>query len=582
MKTRLLAILLLALTACDQATIGPTLPSVESNWRMTRQGTWQAELTSVVAFASDDIYASHYGAECDYDLCLISEAQLFHFDGEIWSEPDVPAEVGGIARMWGRNPSEFYAIGNGSQLFHFDGMSWTPEPIMASRVTGSATNVFASFRNDIFRHTPSGWDTLRTLVESVGGMSAADDGSLVAWTSREATLWNGIEWNTLLQDLYSIRDAVCFSATNAFLLKRSAAGWDVMHWDGAQLTVTFTIPNPYYYSSPNVAFAGTDPSRVFVVSEDGVTYFFDGFTWSQVPRGTSVDLVSGTVLDTGELIAVGGLGKVVSFDGDQWQTLREAAPRTIENFWAESESRMILSDYTASFVLDGASLTETRPAPSSVGRMSGYSIDDMYAVSGQRIFHFDGNEWTVNGDSLPTWVYDIWAAPGGAVFAIGDRAVYRGPDTWERIYEGPIEFHSINGSETHVVATGLDRSASTRVVSLFDGTAWHTHTIDDYPNDAIITSAGDILVAGYKHVYRADGDTFVPISQIATITNVREIFELRDDRIAAFSQDQFAYYDGLLWLVQSIDRPYLLGQTPSRDILRVSHGGRVDVWEVIP
>ncbi len=579
MNHRLLAALLLALVACDQTTIGPTLPTVDANWRVIRPGMWQPELTSVVAFTANDLYASHSGVECDGDACGVSASQLLHYDGSEWEEVEFPPDAGWVNHLWARESNDLYICGRSSTLYHYNGTSWTLEPIRAWNLAGTSTQFFAAYRDTLYEKTPAGWDTLRAFDERIERISAAEDGSLLVSTYLEALFWNGAEWRTLIQHQYGLGDIVCISATDAFVLDRSAGGWNVMHWDGAQLSMTFTIPDRYVYSYDELAFAGRAPTQLFIVGSAGSVYAFDGFDWSQVPRGTAFDLIAGSVADTGELVAVGGQGKVMSFDGAQWTTLREAAPRYVEDFWAESDSRLMIASYPSAFIYDGTSLSETPPAPSNIGRLAGYSMDDIYATSGNDVFHFDGTEWSIDADSLPTYLYDIATAPGGTVYAVGEGAVYRRVGSWERIYEGTIGFGRICATSSRAVAVGAHPNAQTGFVGEFDGTTWRMRPIQDYPFDAVITSDSKVLVAGFAGIYREDGNSFVAIPSLASMRSVRRIFELSPNRFIAYADEQFAYFDGTLWLLQPIETRLRTEQALSRDILGAWDGGAIVKWE---
>jgi hypothetical protein len=580
MSNRLLiSLAILALSACEQEPIGPTLPTVDSSWRVIRAGGWQPALTSVLAFAPDDIYASHAGIDCDGDLCLVSESQLLHYNGMRWEELPLPPGAEYLSAMWGRRADDMYAIGRTSTLFHYDGSSWNVEPIRAQRIAGSSDHVFASDRETVFELTTAGWDTLQTLDDYVYALSAGEDGSLLVQAYREARLWNGVEWKSLISNV-SIEDVLCFSATDAFVLKSSTGGSDVLRWDGVQLTTMATLPDryPYAYLTPHLA--GRNSSHVFVVGARGETYHCDGTVWSRAESGTTFDIERAAVLETGELVTVGENGKVSWYDGSGWQTLREAEPRFYFDIWAESESRFIVSTNGGAFILDGDSFAETSPPPDDVFFLMGYSMDDVYASSYRSILHFDGSVWSVDVDSLPTYAGPMWAGPNGSLYAVGNGAVYRRDGGWQRIYDGPIEFGAVSGRGTRVVGVGIDNTIPTGMVAEFNGT-WKTYAIFDQLYDVVIASGSRIMVAGRKGVYREEGDRFVIVTPPSQMGGFDQLFEIATNQIIAFGYDNFAYFDGKVWSLQPLDRRGReLRQIRSGAIVGIGYGSGIGAWEM--
>ncbi len=66
-------------------------------------------------------------------------AKMFHFDGAVWSEVALPADVAAqiaLFKIWGSSPTDVWAVGSAGTTVHFDGIEWSSVP------TGSIANLF--------------------------------------------------------------------------------------------------------------------------------------------------------------------------------------------------------------------------------------------------------------------------------------------------------------------------------------------------------------------------------------------------------------------------------------------------------
>jgi hypothetical protein len=347
-----------------------------------------------------------------------------------------------------------------------------------------------------------------------------------------------------------------------------------------------TLPRrqQFYYDAVQPSLVGRAADQAFVVGPAGAAYRCDGLVWTEVRRGTSFDIENAVVLETGELVTVGDNGKVTQYDGMTWRTLREAEPVYVYDVFAESESRLMMSTYQGAFLLDGSSFVETTPPPTGgIYYLAGYSIDDVYGSYDRSILHFDGVEWSVDVDSLPTYNGPMWAGANGDMYAVGEQAVYRRQGGWRRIYDGAVQFSDVTGRGSRVVAIGQDPTVPTGVVAEFDG-AWRTFAIHDNLFDVIIASDSRIMVAGGKGVYRQKGDTFEVVTPLSLVGGFANLFEIGGARFVAFGYEHLAYFDGTVWGLQpSGRRPDRLKQTLAGTIVGVSsYSNLVAAWEVTP
>lgn len=77
---------------------------------------------------------------------------LRHFDGKQWTATNVdallPKTAQSVFKVWGRNASDVFAVGDGGAVLHYDGKSWRAEDsqlvgVVLFTVTGTADRVWA-------------------------------------------------------------------------------------------------------------------------------------------------------------------------------------------------------------------------------------------------------------------------------------------------------------------------------------------------------------------------------------------------------------------------------------------------------
>lgn len=81
-------------------------------------GVWAASDTDVWAAAGDP------GATSD-------AAAIFHYDGNAWTQADIPAEAAAQVAMFkiaGNAPDDVWAVGNAGTALHYDGAAWSMVP----------------------------------------------------------------------------------------------------------------------------------------------------------------------------------------------------------------------------------------------------------------------------------------------------------------------------------------------------------------------------------------------------------------------------------------------------------------------
>lgn len=170
--------------------------------------------------------------------------------------------------------------------------------------------------------------------------------------------------------------------------------------------------------------------EVFVVGDEGRVLHFDGSTdaedrlWHAMPSTTRLPLHAIWGRNRNELHAVGWMGTVVSFDGEQWRHLRGGVVDKASERYSPCAENAPLFDITG----DGT------------GRA--------WAVGDEgTIIAFDGHAWQNQPSPTRINLRGITRAPSGRLFAVGGEGTVitsRGDGHWEAM-DCPIAagFHSV-------------------------------------------------------------------------------------------------------------------------------------------
>jgi hypothetical protein len=578
----LLATLSVALAlSCDQRPADPALPTENIEWTRVQRLGFALTTASIWAANDHDIYVGQPTSERFGDVGLIDQSRLFHFDGVNWTELNIsdPKEFGDT-RVWGVDENNVYvAI---KKLRHFNGITWSEEPIDAGIVTGTAANnVFAAAGNAVFHFTGVEWDTLLTLNQGyIRGLSAADDGSLWATTYDSVIVWNNATWSSVqwpADVYYGLQGLVAFSATSALAVRPYDRYYDpdskIYRWDGNQWTVDAV------FSQSLETLRANGPNDVYGVGANGAVVHYDGSSWTKLPRASSFALRAVFKVPGGNVLATGGTGKVVSFDGTRWKTLREGKLSSSELIWAESSSRfMVRGDYTVVFKHDGGAWTE-EVLPGSgdpVTAFGGTSLDDLHAsLANGAMLHYDGMSWTVEADSLAL-LGGMWTSPTGVILAAGRNVIYRFDGTWDPVLQGDFELSRITSDESgRILACG--RGQHGIQVKFFDNTAWRDLPFgQDDPSTVCIGPDGELLIAGYRGMYRWDGKKFGSLTPPRS-EGFHDMFNI-GERVLAFGfETDGVYKNGLLNILPS-NGTWALTRARSGEFLADTRGG-ISAWK---
>jgi hypothetical protein len=283
--------------------------------------------------------------------------------------------------VWGASESAVWAVGSAGTLVFYNGQQWqvrtTPSQALGKDlydITGSAAdNVFLAVDRTILRFDGAHWtvfanlDTAGTAVQSISGMYATGDAQNHLYVSAEDYINQTIGFSLYLID-------------STGTITRLGGTDDSVSGDcqAPGKGIGFLSPTDIYFSSCYL-------------------HHWDGHTVTD-PAGTAIAYAQRMyVADDTHLFGIaysndfGATGENVTLgDGTSWMSTSIGLNGVVSDLSGTSNSRVFFSGY------------------------------DSTAKKGA-IIYYDGLGFTSQPlpDTVQEWLYAVWAAPNGQVFAVG-------------------------------------------------------------------------------------------------------------------------------------------------------------------
>jgi cysteine-rich repeat protein len=409
-----------------------------SAWSAMVSGT-TSELTSVWASGPRDVYA------------VGANKTVLHFNGTTWSTPTGPwaSASGTFTGVWGRGPSDVYITG--SYAFHYDGATWT-------QITTGAR----SFTTGI-----SGNSTDAFIVGDAGSILHYDGRSWSRMTSHvTATLWS----------VWANPDGSAFAVGNAGTVLR-LTGMDLTP-SGANSVGTSQISKVW----------AAAPDDAFGVGAGGAIYHFDGASWTAMTSGTTQTLRDVWGNGSKDVFAVGYNGTVLHYDGTSWSPIASGSTGTFTSVWSTGPRDVFVGDNgnTTTLHYDGTSWSSISHFIGPVA-MWGDAPNDVFAVAGLVLEHYDGSIWKLLG-AASHQLSAIWGSGPSDVFASDfSGGIYHWDgSTFSTMNSGTtVGLQSLWGTGPRDVFAG----GANGLLLHFDGTRW----------SPIRTPTSEIYAAGFSH-----------------------------------------------------------------------------------
>ncbi|MBT8492620.1 MAG: hypothetical protein KJO07_06135 [Deltaproteobacteria bacterium] len=399
------------MTAVDGA--GDLVVAVGENGHyLTRKSlTWDRQRN--IAGAPDllDVWVSDDGTA----FAVGKSGAIRYYNGTGWEaqESNVNAD---ITRVSGRSSTDVYAVVPSQGLIlHFDGSSWFPIPYPegASLQATACTESVALFGGTLmqgYRLDNGAWGRLRYLPTTdtdAQTWSVDGDGDQMFILDRDSVLrWNGNSLEVLGTNAAGVREIAAFG--NDALAIRSTT---LELYSDGQPTTLQTFGKQIYEVS------ATAPDHIFVAGKDSVFWSVEA-AWEQ----QDIPPTAGTIVD---IASVGATAYLVTSLGEVWTnasgswvqdtTLAGPRPRTL---WvAETGEVFVGGAEGAMWWKDAGGWQQAAIASQPILDISGSSAGDVFAVTLNEIYRYDGTSWSaVRATTRP--MLGVYAA--GDVFVVHD------------------------------------------------------------------------------------------------------------------------------------------------------------------
>jgi hypothetical protein len=292
--------------------------------------------------------------------------------------------------------------------------------------------------------------------------------------------------------------------------------------------------------------------------------------WHRVPFDQPDKLVAifGTAADNINAIgwywsssSVGGPGWW-HFDGTAWakRAMTLAAPQgqpggadfVIADAWGAFTGEIVaVAEYwggahtQVALHYNGTSwTTRTIATASPLAAVWGKTADDVYAVAGKNVWHWNGANWSIDRTSARE-LLSVWGV-GSVVYAVGRQGqLERYDGSWTAMQAGTEDLHGVWGtSPTDVYAVGDGGT-----IQHFDGFAWAQH-LSPTTNQLLNvwgTSATDIYAVGeFGTIVHYDGAFWLTM----TTSNpgaIYDVFGTSPTDLHAVGVGQIVHYGGDGW-----------------------------------
>jgi len=249
---------------------------------------------------------------------------------------------------------------------------------------------------------------------------------------------------------------------------------------------------------PSFAVWGSGKDDVFAVGGSGTILRYDGTNWTPMTWGGEFGLEGVWGSSGSNVYAVGGFdgfglafGIILHYDGECWRRVYSTRDFQFTDVWGTSSSNVFATTSRGPVLhFDGTAWTPMRSGTggmNGLGGLWGTASNNVYAVGGDEIWHYDGHSWQlvtlVNANDLRR----VWGSSATDVFAVGANHTPSGAEA--AVWHSDGTGWSLMPSDTQGVRWGVWGSGPNNVfavgdvsdkglISHFDGVAWTTLPVD--------------------------------------------------------------------------------------------------------
>ncbi len=479
--------------------------------------------------------------------------------------------------IWASSPTDVYVVGakpggGGGEILRYNGRWWKSMP---NPLEGAVNGVFGSGYGDVYAVTGQGeiarlhrkkWEVVHTAdtVLTGGWASGPGDvhvvGSGGLYVRYDGSSWESMTWATWSADaVIGVRGV---GATGAWLFGRYA----VVSVDSMQIDGMIYWDN----AGGHNAVASNDPGDLYIVGDRGRLVRYDGADWNEfrieTPRGyLEPDLLDVSMTGPSRAVAVGPQAAVVDIDGYTTSLTQSVDPAQWTTM-AGTGNLVLAPRHILSFLVnDGTGWRDFDPplpqdVYGSVYCAWAASPDEIWAVvNGIPFFvaYYDGSGWNIQFESGDIAV-SIWGAATDDIFIAGyDGKIwhYDGSawtlmaDTgYKRVLQ---DMWGSGGDDVYIVGANTTAGREGAVLH-YDGSAWSADSTyfehDLYGVSG--TSSSDVVVVGIDGaIYRFDGTAW-NLEPSGTTNGLRRVWAGAPDNYWAVGVGgTVAHYDGVSWQI---------------------------------
>ena len=434
-----------------------------------------------LAAGPGDVFWTAWASEDDVFIAG-DEGAIFHFDGHGWERLDAPAPVP-VHAIFGASRDRLHAVGWMGAIFAFDGEHWQKErgcvigddgkyaaaventPLFD--LTGDGTGrlwavgddgMILARRDGIWEPEESGTRAhLRAIVRLTDGrlVAAGNDGVVLtsagdgAWRSLDCPVRSGF------QALLPIGDDELLLAGGRYFIDANGFRGDLLRWRAGAFE-KIEADEPLARLRDLAVYRG----GALAVGDQGRIYFIKGNRVDRLENSTRHDLMAIAPLPTGEALAVGDFGTVLtaasnineviappaSIRGDEapsWEHLDSGVDRQLWGLWSDERDGSLYACGEEGTVLrfDGERFERLPPVGDFGIHCLTAAEDGGLLAAGQlgEIHHFDGERWQKQFDlHVDVTILSFWAESPKKIFAVGDEGLvlHWDGETWQRMTSG--------------------------------------------------------------------------------------------------------------------------------------------------
>lgn len=262
-----------------------------------------------------------------------------------------------------------------------------------------------------------------------------------------------------------------------------------------------------------------DTGEIVAVGE-GASVHLDGSTWTQHPfaTGFTVDAHAVWGTNSNDLWAAtnypgGPTGVVMRFNGTQWAGANSPflGNNLLYDIWGTDSSNVFVVGGAGTILRwNGTDWNQTTVGTDTFVRVLGTAANNVFALSGSELYHFDGSDWTlVNATPAPTGFFaDMWFDATGQLYVARSQQPPARLDgtTWV-----DLPFPAIGSGVSPTPESVVGSLNATSQTLQFDGLTW---TTVDIPTERLTRHGTQVYaasqIAGRIHVLDAGSMTPLP------------------------------------------------------------------------